>query len=154
MSEPPVEPQSDGYVAALVVRRIIRATPEKLFAAWTRPEQLIQWWGPDGASCPTAEIDLRPGGSYRIANRLADGALIWISGVFEVVEFPHRLVFTWRLEALSTSIERVSVNFEPRDAGTEVVVTHERIGSAAARTTHERGWNGCLDGLVRYVHGL
>jgi uncharacterized protein YndB with AHSA1/START domain len=154
MSEPPVEPQSDGYVAALVVRRIIRATPEKLFAAWTQPEQLIRWWGPDGVSCPTAEIDLRPGGSYRIANRFADGALIWISGVFEVVEAPHRLVYTWRLEAVSASIERVSVNFEPCEAGTEVVVTHERIGSTAARITHERGWNGCLDGLVRFAHGL
>jgi uncharacterized protein YndB with AHSA1/START domain len=153
MSDPP-KPQTDGYVAALVVRRLIRATPEKLFAAWTRPEQLIQWWGPEGVSCPTAEIDLRPGGGYRIANRFADGALIWISGVFEVVEIPHRLVYTWQLEAVSASIERVSISFEPRDTGTEVVVTHERIGSAAARISHERGWNGCLDGLVRYAQGL
>ena len=34
---------------------------------------------------------------------------------------------------------------------TEVIVTHDRIGSDAARTSHERGWNGCLDGLVRYA---
>jgi uncharacterized protein YndB with AHSA1/START domain len=156
MSDPPDPPalQSNGYVAALVVRRIIRATPDKLFAAWTRPEQLMQWWGPEGVSCPAAEIDLRPGGRYRIANRFADGALIWISGVFEVVQAPHRLVYTWCLEAGSASIERVSIDFKPCDTGTEVVVTHERIGSAAARITHERGWSGCLDGLVRYAQGL
>ena len=74
--------------------------------------------------------------------------------MFEVVEIPHRLVYTWQLEAVSASIERVSISFEPRDTGTEVVVTHERIGSAAARISHERGWNGCLDGLVRYAQGL
>jgi uncharacterized protein YndB with AHSA1/START domain len=154
MNEPPVDAVSDRYAATLVVRRIIRATPEKLFAAWTEPEQLIHWWGPDGVSCPSAEIDLRPGGSYRIANRFPDGTLVWISGVFELVEPPHRLIYTWRLEAASASIERVSVNFEPRDSGTEVVVTHERIGSAAARTTHERGWSGCLDGLARYAQSF
>ena len=39
----------------------------------------------------------------------------------------------------------------PYGASTEVVVTHERIPSEAARTSHERGWTGCLDNLVRYA---
>ena len=101
-------------VATLVVRRLIRATPERLFAFWTEPEHLVRWWGPNGASCPAAEIDLRAGGSYRIANRFADGTVVWIGGVFEEVQRPNRLVYTWQLERPAASRERVSVSFEKR----------------------------------------
>jgi uncharacterized protein YndB with AHSA1/START domain len=153
VSEPPGEVSAESYQATLVVRRIIRASPEKLFAAWTEPDQLTQWWGPEGVSCAGAEIDLRPGGKYRIANRFPDGALLWITGVFEIVERPHRLAYTWQLELPSASIERVSVQFEPHGAGTQVTVTHERIGSPSAFASHEGGWNGCLEGLVRYAQG-
>jgi len=150
MSEPPTN-GSNRYAATLVVRRTIYATPEKLFAAWTEPGHLVHWWGPEGVSCPAAEIDLRAGGTYRIANRFPDGTLLWIAGVFEVVEPPHRLIYTWRLESQSMTAERVTVCFEPRNSSTEVIVTHERIADAASRVRHEHGWNGCLDGLVRYA---
>jgi uncharacterized protein YndB with AHSA1/START domain len=162
MSEPPSEAPSERYAAALVVRRVIHATAEKLFAAWTQPEQLVEWWGPEGVACPAAQIDLRPGGAYRIANRFSDGTLVWIAGVFEVVERPHRLVYTWQLEPASTQpldspatrSERVTVCFVAHDASTEVIVTHERIGDETARTGHERGWTGCLEGLARYMERL
>jgi uncharacterized protein YndB with AHSA1/START domain len=142
------------FTAALVVRRIIRARPEALFAAWTDPQQLTRWWGPKGVSCTAAEIDLRVGGRYRIANRMPDGSTLWIAGEFEVIEPPSRLIYSWRLEIPQASTERVSVSFVPRDSGTEVIVTHERIGSAAARTQHESGWIDCLGGLARFAEGL
>ncbi len=152
VTEPPTAASADRYVAALVVRRIIHATPEKLFAAWTEPAHLAQWWGPEGVSCPRAEIDLRVGGPYRIANRFHDGTLVWIVGVFEVLEPPHRLVYTWRLESQFKEPERVTVCFEPRGASTEVIVVHERIDDATTRADHERGWKGCLEGLANYVY--
>jgi len=151
MDTPPAGSSSDRYVATLVVRRLIHSTPAKLFAAWTEPAQLVHWWGPDGVSCPGAELDLSPGGRYRIGNRFPDGSLIWIAGVFEVIDPPHRLIYTWRLESQSGEPERVTVSFEPRGSSTEVIVVHERIADAAARVSHERGWHGCLDGLARYA---
>ena len=80
----------------LVVRRTIRATPERLFAAWTQPAHLRQWWGPEGVRCVGAEIDLRVGGGYRIDNALPDGKLLSIVGEFETIEPPHRLVYSWQ----------------------------------------------------------
>lgn len=142
------------YTAALVVRRTIRARAESLFAAWTDPQQLVRWWGPEGVTCTAAEIDLRVGGSYRIANRMPDGSTLWIAGEFELIEPPSRLMYTWRLEIPEASTERVSVSFVPRDTATEVIVTHERIANAAARTRHESGWIGCLAGLARFAEGL
>ena len=137
--------------ATLVVRRRIKSTPERLFAAWTQPALLMSWWGPAGVDCPATEIDLRVGGSYRIANRFPDGNVIWIEGIFEAVDAPHRLVYSWKLATQNGPPERVTVCFVADGAFTEVVVTHERIASEAARTTHEYGWTGCLDELVQFI---
>jgi uncharacterized protein YndB with AHSA1/START domain len=137
----------------LVVRRVIRATAERLFEAWTTPEQLSVWWGPPEVTCVTAEVDLRVGGEYRIQNALPDGSLLEIAGTFEVVEKPRRLVYTWSIEPGPGTCERVTVRFEPRDKGTEVIILHERILDDVTRQGHERGWTGCLDGLATYASG-
>jgi uncharacterized protein YndB with AHSA1/START domain len=144
---------SDPAIATLVVRRIIKATPERVFEAWTNPEQIKTWWGPESISCPDAEVDLRAGGRYRIANQLPDGRVVWISGEFEVVEPPHKLVYTWRMGSDAQEAERVTVRFEPREGATEVIVVHERIPNRKTRDAHEKGWYGCLDGLVEYLGG-
>jgi uncharacterized protein YndB with AHSA1/START domain len=154
MKKSATDAASSTVAATLVVRRQIKATPEKLFAAWTRPELLMCWWGPEGVACPAAEIDLRVGGSYRIANRFPDGNIIWIAGMFEEIDAPRRLVYTWKLQSQTGPPERVTVCFVSDRDMTEVVITHERIPNEAARTGHERGWAGCLDGLVKYIERL
>lgn len=136
---------------ALIVRRTIRTSAQRAFAAWTRPEQLRKWWGPQSVCCTDAEIDLRIGGSYRIANQFPDGTVVWISGEFEQIEPPHKLVYTWRLGKSAQGLERVTVRFEPRGELTEVIVVHERIADQTTRAGHELGWRGCLDGLVRFL---
>jgi uncharacterized protein YndB with AHSA1/START domain len=77
--------------------------------------------------------------------------VVWIVGEFELVAPPRKLVFSWRLGSDSPAPERVTVRFEPRGGATEVIVIHERIASAASRSTHEQGWNGCLEGLAGYL---
>lgn len=140
-------------MVTLIVRKTIRATAERLFAAWTTAEQLKQWWGPQGVKCVAAEVDLRKGGRYRIGNQLPDGKILWISGEFEAIEAPRKLVYTWRVEPDTTSVERVTVQFETQGESTEVIVTHERIASEELRERHQQGWVGCLEGLARFVEG-
>jgi uncharacterized protein YndB with AHSA1/START domain len=140
-------------MVTLVVRRTIRAKAERLFAAWTIPAQLKLWWGPQGVKCIEAEVDLRRGGRYRIANQLPDGKTLWITGEFEVIEAPRKLVYTWRIEPETENSERVTVQFEESGNDTEVIVTHERIASEELRNMHERGWFGCLAGLAKFVEG-
>ena len=52
----------------LTLTRIIPAPREEVFAAWTDPELLKEWWGPGPVTCPEAHVDLREGGAYRLAN--------------------------------------------------------------------------------------
>lgn len=102
--------------------------------------------------CIDAEMDLRPGGRYRIGNQLPDGKVLWITGEFEEIERPRKLVYTWRIEGQEArDAERVTVQFEESGGFTEVTVTHERIASEELRDMHRDGWVGCLAGLARFV---
>jgi glutathione S-transferase len=141
---------SDGIV--LVVRRTIRAQAARIFDAWTQPEQLRAWWGPRPVTCSGAEVDLRVGGRFRIDNALPDGTTVTIEGEFRAIEPPHRLVYTWRMgTGPGAENSLVTVRFEPRGDATEVVVVHEQLASEVVRESHEKGWDGCLDGLERYA---
>ena len=136
---------------SLVVRRHVPAPPGAVFAAWTDPDELVRWWGPPGVECAGAEVDLRVGGAFRLGNRMPTGEVVWISGEYEVIERPHRLVYTWVAGsggATPADAERVTVEFAELDGGTEVTVTHRQIASEEARDGHHQGWLGCLDGLV------
>ena len=151
MPQPPATPGETPPMVTLVVRRTIRATPDRLFDAWTRPEELKKWWGPESVTCVDAAVDLSVGGGYRIANQFPNGDVVWITGEFEIIDRPNRLVYTWRLGTVARPSERVSVTFEPRGPSTEVTVTHERIPSIPVRDVHEQGWRGCLDELEKYL---
>jgi uncharacterized protein YndB with AHSA1/START domain len=141
----------------LVVRKIIPASPERLFAAWTEPEQLRQWWGPESVVCIEAEVDLRVGGRYRIGNQFPDGRVMWITGTFHHIDSPRKLVYSWHIEPdsrIETGFkeELVTVSFDrTTDGRTEITVTHERISDRTARDGHQQGWVGCLDKLAAYV---
>jgi uncharacterized protein YndB with AHSA1/START domain len=139
----------------LVVRRKLVATPERLFDAWTRAEELRQWWGPENVKCIAAEVDLRVGGLYRIANEFPDGRVLSISGEFLCIERPHRLEYTWRVGYANAPVERVSVQFVPSGGGqTEVILTHSHVADELTRMRHERGWEGCFAGLEDYLQRI
>ena len=152
----------------LVVRRVIAAPVERVFAAWTTPDLLRAWFGPAGVTCIAAEVDLRVGGAYKLGNRLPDARVVWITGTFERIEAPHKLVYTWRVSERSRApvargrertdddgdnahASLVTVDFIARGTATEVIVTHERVATATLRDDHERGWNGCLDKLAAWA---
>lgn len=137
----------------LEVTRVIKASPHRLFEAWTNPDMIVQWWGAGGVSCPMAEMDLAVGGRYRIANETPDGNTMWITGTFSRVESPTELAYTWAMEPVGpeTVHSLVEVTFHPEADGTRVTVRQTRIASREARQMHLDGWIGCLDGLDRLL---
>ncbi len=137
---------------SLTMRRTFPASQARVFSAWTTPALLMKWWGPKDVVCPLAEVDLRVGGAYCIGNRLPDGKEIWIRGVFETVDAPARLVYTWSTDESRPDLERVTVEFVAVDDNTtEVVLFHERLADERIKEQHASGWTGCLDGLQRLL---
>jgi uncharacterized protein YndB with AHSA1/START domain len=131
----------------LEMSRIIRASREEVFSAWTDPEKLKLWWGPGPVSCPEAHVELREGGAYRIANLDPDGSVVWISGRFERVRAPEELVYTWKIGSRPEETTLVRVTFLEHAEGTELRLAHERFATEAVRDMHLQGWGGCLDKL-------
>lgn len=74
----------------LTFERHIQATAEEVFEAWTRPEEISQWWDPTGAPLVKCTIDLRLGGSFSFVNA---GHSPPFSGVYTVVDRPRKLAF-------------------------------------------------------------
>ncbi len=65
------------------------ATPEQVFGAFSQPERLARWWGPEGFSSTFEVFDLRPGGSWRFVMHGPDGAHYPNENVFKTVEPPN-----------------------------------------------------------------
>jgi uncharacterized protein YndB with AHSA1/START domain len=78
----------------VVLTRVFDAPSELVFRMWTEPMHLMRWWGPRHFTNPVCELDLRPGGSYRIVMRAPDGHEYPCQGVYKEISRPRRLVFT------------------------------------------------------------
>jgi uncharacterized protein YndB with AHSA1/START domain len=123
-----------------------------VFEAWVTPEVLRRWWGagPDWSS-PSVEIDLRPGGTYRLSMQDPAGTDRTVGGRYMEVDPPRRLVYTWAWEPHGAEDEDatlVTVEFhEPEPGRTRVVLTHSGFADAGRRDMHREGWELCIANL-------
>lgn len=152
--------------ARLQIERFLPATPARVFAAFTEPRHLMAWWGVTAEHEATlAEVDLRVGGAYRLGVRAPTGAEFVVGGVFVEITPPQRLSYTWAWEhevpSSGDAAERgdgptsntsvVTLEFEQRDGGTHLVLTHERLADQTSADGHRDGWNGSLECLAEYL---
>ena len=141
----------------LRLERTYSATPEEVFDAWTNPTVLERWWapGPDWET-PLIEVDLRVGGRYRLATRNPEnGRVHTIAGEYTEIDRPNRLVYSWgwENEPRSDHISNVTVEFEPTEAGTTVVVIHRDLENDESYGIHAFGWTEVMKSLERRVFG-
>ena len=139
--------------AAVVVRKVFPASRERLFRAWSDPQELIEWFSPEGFRNPSVEADVHSGGTFRIAmQKLPDGEPFFVSGRYRSVEPPSRLVFTWTWEDPAEKVRDtlVTVEFLEREAGTEIVLTHELLPEER-RDSHAQGWEALLSKLQETI---
>ena len=149
--------------ATLILRRVLNATPERAFKAWTSPEHIQQWMRPEpGMVVPLARMDLRVGGKFRIQMKMPDGEFFTAVGVFQEVKAPERLVYTWDWEKDGSGAEfgevegkpsLVTVEFLKRGAQTELVLTHSRFVTVESRDSHAQGWSNGVESFARFVEG-
>jgi|HubBroStandDraft_4_1064222.scaffolds.fasta_scaffold59506_2 uncharacterized protein YndB with AHSA1/START domain len=77
----------------LIFTRVFDAPRELVFEAWTNPKHLVQWWGPHGFTTTIHQMDVRPGGVWRLTMHGPDGVDYKNRLVFLEVAKPERLVY-------------------------------------------------------------
>ena len=136
---------------SLTIKRRFKASPAKVFAAWTNPEKMKTWMGPEGVQGIHCEIDPRTGGRYRLVMRAPNGEEHDVSGIYREVTPNEKLVFTWAWKSTPERESLVTVQFKADGDGTMLTLTHEQFFDEAARDHHQHGWAGSLDKLERFV---
>lgn len=134
---------------ALVLRRILPVPPANVFAAWTDPELLGRWMSPFGTA--SASLDLRVGGNFRIVMNGPDRS-IEHTGTYQVIDPPHRLVFTWQSVYTGSGPSRVTVELRPHEEGTELTLIHEHLPTDQI-DPHRGGWDSILGHLAALLAG-
>lgn len=140
--------------------RVFDAPIQLVWLAWTDPAHMARWWGPKGFTNPVCEIDVRKGGTIRIDMRAPDGTLYPMTGTFEEVLPPERLVFTSvaRDNDGNPLLEGHNViTFEDIGGKTRVTVQSRAVGLAPVAPQMlagmEAGWTQSLEKLAELVEG-
>jgi uncharacterized protein YndB with AHSA1/START domain len=139
---------------SLTITRRLRASPQKVYAAWTSAENLIQWFA-TGQAKPgsiAADLDVRVGGRYRISyTDDKSGEYHEVGGLYREAVPNERLQFTWAWHSTPERESLVTVELKPDALGTLMIFHHEQFADQAARDNHERGWNILLDVLEQVL---
>jgi len=122
--------------------RLVDATPEEVFDAFTDPEGQEALYGQDDPGwIVRSQCDLRVGRVWTVQFGPSPRELYRHRHVFEVIERPHRLVLTsteTRLDGSSFHTQ-LEFTFEARDEKTLMTMTHRGFPTAELREEHERG---------------
>ncbi len=136
---------------SLTLKRRLNAPPQKVYAAWTDPEKILKWFGPDSGPVKEAFIDVSVGGRYAVSFSSEDGEQHHVSGVYREVVPNQKLVFTWAWRTMPERESLVTVTLSPDGDGTLLTLHHEQFFDERARDGHQGGWPGALDKLEQFL---
>jgi uncharacterized protein YndB with AHSA1/START domain len=135
------------------MKRVLPAAPSVVFAAFSEPNELAKWWGPEGFSTPSLEFDPRVGERYRIEMQPPEGDSFYLTGEFREADPPARLAYTFIWEDPDPDDVENSVGLSFRDLGgsTEVAFTQGPFKTEARRALHRDGWTDSFDKLAHLM---
>lgn len=149
---------------SLTIVRVFNAPRERVWKAWTDPEEIKRWWGPKDFTAPYARIDFRVGGKYLLAMRSPDGKDFWSTGTYKEIIPMEQIVVTdsfadengnvvsatyYGMDANMPLEMTLSMKFEDQDGKTKFTLHYAELGrmSSDDRKNMEQGWNESFDKL-------
>jgi uncharacterized protein YndB with AHSA1/START domain len=157
-----------GETSSVVIERLFEAPVDLIWKMWTEAEHFKQWYGPNGASIPTAKMDVRVGGRRLVCMEMQtpNGTMqMWFTGEYREVVPAKRLVYTESMSDENGNVvspadmgmpeghpETTEVIVELEDVGgrTKMVMTHAGI---PADSPGAAGWGMAFDKLAAYIVG-
>lgn len=150
----------------LVIERVFDAPRERVWEAWTDPEQMKKWWGPKDFTAPTVEMDVKEGGKYLNCMRSPDGHEFWSTGVYREIVPMERIVLTDSFADADGNVvpgshygmpdfpleTQVIVTFEDDEPGkTKMTLRHVGMPAGEMGEQAGAGWNESLDKLAASI---
>lgn len=138
---------------SLTLERTFNAPRERVYKAWTDPDEIRAWWSTSGLTVEIADYDVRVGGRFRLGMRSREDNLHVAYGTYREVDPPSRLVHTWQWEEDGPAGEQVmlvTTEFHDEGGATRMVLTHENFRNQEAADRHHGGWSEKLDCFARY----
>jgi uncharacterized protein YndB with AHSA1/START domain len=126
------------------ITRLLRASPDRVFEAFTDPLLLARWMSPVGHAI--AEVEARPGGRLHVT-MVGEGQRIEHTGEYRELVSGRRVVFSWLSPYTGPEPSIVTVELEGREGGTQLTLTHEALPADAVES-HAGGWGRMLDRLA------
>jgi len=114
------------------IERVFDAPRDRVFAVYTDPALIPEWWGPRGTTTVVDEMDVRAGGSWRFVMRDPDGGETAFRGTYREISPPERIVQTFEWEGMPGHVSEETATFEDLGERTKVITT------SIFHTTEER----------------
>ena len=127
------------------VERVFDAPRDRVFAAYTDPELIPEWWGQREGTTIVDKMEVRAGGDWRFIGRGADGSENAFRGTYREVTPPERIVQTFEWEGMPGHVAVETAEFEDLGDRTKIITTtlfhttEERDGMIASGM--EKGMN-------------
>jgi uncharacterized protein YndB with AHSA1/START domain len=143
--------ESPGLTLRLTCR--LDAPRERVFRALTDASELARWFGPRGGTLPELSLELRVCGRYRFTMKPPGCERFHLSGEFLEVEFPHRLVYTFRYEEPAPDDRETVVVLALAALGqtTEIFLLQDPFATAERLALHRTGWTESFEKLRELV---
>ena len=160
------------------IEKIFDAPLERVWEAWTTPELVMKWWGPEGFSAPSIKIDFRVGGKYIYAMHGPVGSEwdrdMYSSGVFKEIVPMKKIVTTdYFSDEMGNKIKpseegqdenfptemTVTVTFEETEDGkTKLTIFYPKAENEAQfeamlKSGMKEGWSSSLEKLAKVIKG-
>ncbi|PVB61661.1 SRPBCC domain-containing protein [Labrenzia sp. 011] len=149
-SEPGAEP--------VLIDGLFRASPQRVFRAFTEPDEIRSWFVPGDGGLVAVEIDLQVGGRWCFVIERSEEKQVQLEGEYLTIDAPNRLEFSWRHvqeftdgRREATDSSRVVITFTQAGKATEVKLRHEAIRTEDGRRGVGGGWDGCLARLAELL---
>lgn len=162
----------------IVIEKVFDAPREMVWKAWTEPEMIKKWWGPEGFTAPSIKVDLKVGGKYIFAMKGPEGSewdkVMHSAGIYKEIVPHEKLVVTDYFSDEEGNIKApdkfgqdpnfpkemtVTVLFEEIESGkTKLSITYPKPETqeqmdAILKSGMEEGWMSSLNKLEASLKG-
>jgi uncharacterized protein YndB with AHSA1/START domain len=139
----------------VILERFLAAPPDQVFKAWTDPETLVRWFGPEGFTTSEITAEARVGGRWSNTMTSPEGKRYVSSGeVREIVPSERLVIFDeGKGEPMLGHATKIIVTFQPSGPGTAMQLVHGVFKSVEMRDECVRGWTSTFNRLERLMRG-